>query len=193
MSSHVIVTSLILAFFLSSEDIKNTVCILIGSSLSVPFSILYICINTIGLILLSMFCIAIMVTVTKSSKVSTTNDSSLIIFRRIMAIIITNLLPSITLSLLSVLALSNVNFPATLEANVAFFIFPVNASLNPIINTITTTKFLTSFNVHIITLIKPLVVAKIKQIKTKCFCKIECLYDIKRFLSDQSFATASRR
>ena len=165
ISTMFILISPLLALFLSGKDIKNTVCIAIGSSLSLPFSITYVGLNFISISMLSLCCTAIIITVRISSTIPKTIDTSSAIIVRLMAIIVTNLLPSMTLTLLSVLALSSVNFPATMEAYVAFTIFPINASLNPIINTITMRPFVSAFNAHIFRPVKSHIVDKTQRIR----------------------------
>ena len=113
-----------------------------------------------------MFCVSIMVVVRNTSKISKTTDSYRSTVVRLMAVITTNLLPSITLTLLSVLALSYVNFPSSLEANVAFIIFHINACLNPVINTITTNAFLKALNDHVTLPLKPHIVKWSTKLKT---------------------------
>ena len=60
---------------------------------------------------------------------------------RLGAVILTNCIATSTIVILSILSLSHVYVLPSLEAVVIFVLIPLNASLNPIINTITTSEF----------------------------------------------------
>ena len=53
----------------------------------------------------------------------------------------TNFLASITVTLLSLLHVISIYVPPALEGTLAFILFPLNACVNPLINTLTTKNF----------------------------------------------------
>ena len=63
---------------------------------------------------------------------------------RIGILVLTNFIPFITSTILTLLPLTNFNMSPSIEANMAYIMFPINSCLNPLINTITTQKFVES-------------------------------------------------
>ena len=64
------------------------------------------------------------------------------VLARLGAVLGTNFLASIIVITLSIMSLAQVDVPSSLEAMLAFLLFPLNACLNPVINTLTTNEFL---------------------------------------------------
>ena len=128
---------------LYSTDIKNTMCISLGNSLSMAFSIAYAVITTVLFISTAVLCFAISINLvaSKTDIQKTGDDHRKEVTLRVFLIVLTNFTPSITLTILSLASLVPNSIPTTLEANLAFFIFPMNAISNPIIYTLTSSAF----------------------------------------------------
>ena len=137
---------------LSSREIGNSLCIPLGNSVSPPFSIYYSIYNVLIFILTFIAYGSIMVKLKKGSLIQKSGDKSLSVIIRLGAVVLTNFIPAVTVTVLSVLALLLDTIPASLEAYVAFFLFPINACLNPIINTISTKRFCSNLLQYIYTM-----------------------------------------
>lgn len=131
----------VLSVLLSGTFITNSACIVLGDSISMLFSILYIIFNSIIFICLTVVYLAVLKTVVKSSQVSKSHDKSAQVTLRLGAVILTNFVAWFTISILSILSMFHVSMPASIESVVALVILPVNSFLNPIINTITAPNF----------------------------------------------------
>ena len=83
----------------------------------------------------------VMLTLAYSAKLTTTMDKYKIVIIRLGTVIITNFLVSFTVTTLSILSLV-IYVPASLEAMLAFLLFPFNSCINPVLNTITTKGFI---------------------------------------------------
>jgi hypothetical protein len=60
---------------------------------------------------------------------------------RLGAVIITNFIPWILVTILTLMSIVGLPPPQSLEAILGVVLFPLNALLNPLVNTITTTEF----------------------------------------------------
>ena len=60
---------------------------------------------------------------------------------RLGGIIFTNFVAWLTISVMSLMSMSGVPLPPYLEAILGLVLFPINALLNPVINTISTNDF----------------------------------------------------
>ena len=123
-------------------NIENVLCIPVGNSIPLPFSILYFTCSTITFSTIAVLYTAIMSKVKHSPQLGESKKGSLNVLLRLGAVVVTNFIPSMTiasLSLTSWVPYVSGSFP---ESNVAFFLFPLNSSLNPLLNTLTTSKFL---------------------------------------------------
>ena len=162
----------ILASLLSHQPVENSVCIPVGSSVSAPFSITYACINTLLFILIAIAYSSVILKIKKSSEMSKSNDKSQKVMLRLGALVCTNFIVSMTVTILSIVSLFPTRLPASIEANVAFLLFPINSSINPIINTITTNEFITRINIHSIPMIsKQRILSWVKKVVSK-FVKV---------------------
>ena len=130
------------AALFSWKYVQNVMCILVGNSISLSFSIIYVCTNVIVFIVIGVAYASIIYYMRKYDKMEKSHGNFTRVLVRIGAIIITNFIPSITTTILSVLSAFPNFIPASIEANVAFILFPLNACLNPLINTLTTRQFI---------------------------------------------------
>ena len=64
---------------------------------------------------------------------------------RLGLLVLTNFLVSMTVCILAMLSLTKVYIPAVGEAVLALVLFPLNACLNPIINTLTLGQYIKAF------------------------------------------------
>ena len=127
---------------LISQDVQNSLCIPVGNSVTLPFSVYYFTCSSVTFMIIAVLYIAIMFKVKNSSKISKLKERSMHVLLRLWAIVLTNFIPSMAIASLSILSLFPNMLGSFLEANVAFFLFPLNACLNPIFNTLTTRRFL---------------------------------------------------
>ena len=127
----------VLAGFLSDHAITNFLCVMIGKSLSFPCTIIYIFTNNVIFISIAVLYAIVVHRVRKSDS----HSISLSLLVRLGAIVLTNFLASMTITILAIFSLSNISIPASLEAMLAFIIFPINSFCNPLINTVTTKQF----------------------------------------------------
>ena len=135
----------------STKAIENSVCLMVGSSMQWLFSVTYICCNFLVFTFTSAECIAVIITIINSHKITTkSRDKSTRVILRLSAVVLTNFIPSMAITFLSIASLAAVNIPASIEANIAYFLFPINSCLNPVINTITTQEFLQHATVNAI-------------------------------------------
>ena len=136
-----------LASVLSTKSIENTMCILLGNSVTFLFSMYYIITNIIVFLLIVIMYLPILHKVKMSSKIHKSSDNSITVIARLGAVILTNFIPSLTITFISIMAMFPHTIPSSIEANMAFLLFPLNSCLNPIINTFTTHEFLCNLSI----------------------------------------------
>jgi hypothetical protein len=135
------ITFTVLAALYSTKSIATSACILLGESLSMIFSIIYLIFNTVLFIVLVALYLALIIKVVKSSKIKKSQDMSGQICKRLGAVIVTTFVPWFLVTILALLSLVGFPPPAFLESIMGLVLFPLNALLNPLINTITTREF----------------------------------------------------
>ena len=122
------------------SNITNSACVLIGGSVAIPFSIAY----TIEYLLIFACTISMYASVTytlyQSNKMKKSHTNLVPVMARLGAVALTNILTSMTVTTLSLLSVITY-VPPSLEALLAFLLFPLNACLNPVINTVSTSVF----------------------------------------------------
>ena len=126
----------------SNTSIKNTMCIFVGSSVSFGISVLHIIINISIFSCMIIACTGIIFKIMKSEKAKIKFEYIII---RLGLILLTHLISSLTLTLIAILFLLHVDVPYSVEAMVALALIPFNACFNPLINTITSRRFLSSY------------------------------------------------
>ena len=137
----------LLALLISSKEIENAMCFPVGGSVAAIFSILYACIGITLLFIITAMYFAVMSKVLQSRKMVKSSDKTMNVFVRISVIVLSNFMASMTIAILSILSLFNLNVSASIEAMIAFLLFPLNSCLNPVLNTISTEKFIRKMNV----------------------------------------------
>ena len=125
----------------SNKNMANSACILIGESLSTTFSILYICMNFILFIGLTIVYVKIMKKVTQSSQITKSSGKSTNVSLRLGGVLVTNFGACISISTLALIYLVPVSMPPSVGAIVSLVLFPLNSMINPLINTITAMDF----------------------------------------------------
>ena len=132
-----------------SIQIKNTMCVLIGNSITLPFTIIYTVFYFVILPLVLSMCITIIKVITKSSAIQASsqkrNKSTVV---RLALVAITNMVPCTIISLLSLASLSPNTIPATLEATLTFLLIPINSFLNPVINVLSAKDYIEHVKQH---------------------------------------------
>ena len=131
----------VLAAVLSNVSISNSACVLIGDSLLFHFTIAYIISSvsvSIGLLVIYSIVIHSMM---KSANFQSSSDRSKKASIRLGAVILTNSMATMTVTVLSVLSLTRVFVLPSVEAVLIFILLPLNGCLNPVINTMTTSEF----------------------------------------------------
>ena len=132
----------LLASGLSYRDIENSMCIIVGNSVSMPFSIYYIICCIVTVLIISILTVVTIRKVRASSAIRKTHATSVIVAIRLMAYTVANTTPLVMIALFSTAALLPYSIPPSVEASTMFILFPLNSCLNPIINTFTTGEFL---------------------------------------------------
>ena len=135
----------LLSAFLSYKPISNSACILIGSSISLPFSVTYCVITVIIFAVMTSAYLAVILRINQSDKIEKSKSDSSRVAVRLGVVILSNFIASMTVTVLSVLSLT-IYTVQTLEAMVAFLLFPLNACINPMVNTILTRDFAQHIN-----------------------------------------------
>ena len=130
-----------LAAVFSTADVTNSACIMIGPSLSLLFSGIYTLVNLLVFLSIAVIYSIITYQIIRGSIVKSSTQK-IQVTARLGAIVLTNFVPSITITVLSSFLLAGIYIPSSLEAMLAFILFPLNACLNPMINTISTRQFL---------------------------------------------------
>ena len=127
----------VLSSVLSSQPITNSACIPIGGeSVSVVFSSIYVAVNSIIFLCSACAYSAIIVKLaTRFDSPGTNSPKSRSAVVRLCLLILSNFTISITICILSLLQLTRVYIPAIGVALLTLLLFPLNACLNPIINT----------------------------------------------------------
>ena len=140
----------VLSALVSDNTITNSACILIGGSVNVGFSIAYSV--TYMLVFACTICVYAIFAynVNQSHKASKSEANIFQVMFRLGAVAVTNFLVSMTVTTLSLLAVVTY-VPPSLEAMLAFLLFPLNSCLNPIINTVTTKQFIQQSNIFNVT------------------------------------------
>ena len=128
----------ICAGLFSNRPIVNSACIIIGQSVSVIFSIIYILLNILIFCVLTVTYSMIIHKLRLSDQLQKTGRSNKSAIVRLGLIVMTNLFASMTLNMLGILSLAHVYVSPTVESLLSFVIFPLNACINPIINNLTT-------------------------------------------------------
>ena len=139
------VLPVVLATVLSNTYIQTSLCIMLGKSVHFSISIIYAISNIVNFVVVVVVYTSIIRTVLQGSKIQKTTDSSHKVVIRLGAIIITNFLPSIFIIILSLVSFSPNTLPASIEANISYLLFPLNAVLNQFINI----KFLRQGQSHV--------------------------------------------
>ena len=119
---------------------------MVGKSVDSYFSTIYAISSLVNFSVVGVLYVSVMIYVLKSSRVRKSSDSSHSVLMRLGAIIIANFLPSIIVITLSLVSISPNTLPASIEANISYFLFPLNAPLNPFFNTLSTARFLATAN-----------------------------------------------
>jgi hypothetical protein len=130
---------------LNFSALANNACILIGKSQPLAYMITYFVLNLIVFITIFVVYIAVIKTIKQSANVSQNkNAATASVMLRLGAVIITNFLTWFTMGIMGIISLAGVPLFSSVEALVSLAIFPVNAIINPVINTFSTKQFLTS-------------------------------------------------
>ena len=125
--------AIILAFLIATPDITNSACIAIGTSLSLKYSILLLCLNATVFSLLCILYVMLLCTVVKSNRINkSTSNMSKIIFK-LGVVLFSNFAVCFIISIFSIMSLSNFSFFPSLETLVGILFFPVNSLMNPLI------------------------------------------------------------
>ena len=130
----------VLSGVLTRRKTVNSACILLGRSLDLVYSIIYIITNTMTLIIIISVYSQVLHTVYQSYRFSNapmakSHFKQVVV--RLGAIILTNFVASMTVSIISILTLI-MYVPPSLEAMLAFILFTLNSCINPVLNTLTT-------------------------------------------------------
>ena len=136
----------LLSAFLSDNSITNSACILLGGSINVTLSIAYAAVYMLVFACTTCAYASIANNVGQSRKLHKSQVNTFNVLFRLGAVAVTNFLVSTTVTTLSLLAVVTY-VPPSLEAMLAFLLFPLNSCLNPIINTVTTKQFIQESNV----------------------------------------------
>ena len=120
----------------TQSDILNSACIILGGSLYLPYAVIYIIVNCLLFMCVTLFYAQVAHSVYLSGKIQKSHQKVKQITGRLGAVILTNFLASMTITLLSVLSLFTY-VPASLESMLAFWLFTVNSCANPVLNTFT--------------------------------------------------------
>ena len=159
----------VFVYFLSYKEISNTSCVLVGESLSLPFSIMYVCLHSILFIGTLVPYMLVMRKVSQSRKVKKSSDKTKQVIIRLGLVLSTNLITTMAVTMLSIISLVT-DLSSNTEAIVSFLLFPLNACLNPLLNTITTKDFLSARGVLLIKQISSYLVTTILA-KVRLFCR----------------------
>ena len=134
----------------SDSDISNTACIMVGRSLSFHFAVVFVCINTALFLCMSISYTIIIYRLTPSlAHLGQRKQSILPVAIRLGCIILTDFLASLSVTAMVIVSGVDKNTSDHVETLLAFTVFPVISCVNPIINTLSTSKFLGDINVHI--------------------------------------------
>ena len=142
---------LISIVYLDWETVQTSLCILVGNSVSMLFSVIYFGVSMLAFLVIVFTSFAIVRTlITSSNSVKRKYDTKVMV--RLTLVVLTNFLPILALSIISVLSVISIYIPPSIEASIAFILFPLNACINPMINTVTTRKFLSKHPLFILTI-----------------------------------------
>jgi hypothetical protein len=130
----------VLTSFLSSIPFTNSACFLVGSSLPHIYSLVYICANSTLFFSISVLYILIIKNAHQSAH-QHKQETYKGVYIRLGAVILTNFLAWLAISLVSIMSILNISLFPYVEATFAFILFPLNSIFNPIINIIATRSF----------------------------------------------------
>jgi hypothetical protein len=135
----------IVSISLNQHGVLNNACILVGKSLTLPYSVTYFVFNcAIFLMILGMY-ISVVNTLHKSTCITKSQQVSLTpIVLRLGVIVLTNFICWLTMVIVGLMSLSGSPLASSLESSVSLVIFPLNSFINPMINTFSTKQFLSS-------------------------------------------------
>ena len=137
-----------------ANRVTNSACIMMGSSLHLSFTVLYASLNTIiflKLIILYSFVLHRFLGHRNMKETLHVNRKA---GSRLGLIILSNIVPWLTISVFTILVLAGVHFPPSLETILGLLLFPLNALLNPIINVLSLRSFLRMASNNILYLIQ---------------------------------------
>jgi hypothetical protein len=124
------------------SSLSNNACIMIGNSLPLPYMITYFLLNLILFVAILSSYVAVIKTLSKSAQQSKSKHASTAsVMARLGAVVMTNFIEWLTMCIMAIISLSGIRLFSSIEALVSLIIFPLNAILNPIINTLSTKQF----------------------------------------------------
>ena len=120
------------AFQVTPPHITNSACIIVGSSLSLKFSILLLTYNSLLFTILCILYAILAQTVVKTSLNKDTRKVRKMILK-LGGILLTNFLAWMIISILSILSIAGSSLYPSLETLLGILLFPLNALVNPLI------------------------------------------------------------
>ena len=129
------VTLPVMSLTIARRDIINAACILLGESISLPYSIVYIVTNIMLFVSMLPLYLVVIHKVYLSAKVSNTYDSFKAVIVKLGLIMGTNFVTSMTVVILSIVSLF-IDVPDYLEAILAYVLLPLNSCVNPLVYTV---------------------------------------------------------